>query len=343
MSKRIFYYILICFLVAAVVHFINSYYTAWDPSFFLDPKQYTINFVYALIIGLANIVFFGTINRYFSWEKHPKKMLFAGILGSVIVSTLGFYLARVVHFTLILGYSYNAYLQLESKASYIFSIFIAFIITLFYHLIYFYKALEDSKRKELELLRLQQEKEIDFLKQQLDPHFLFNNLNVLSSLIEENPLKAEAFTQELAKVYRYVIKHQKEHLVSLKDELDFAKNYLQLMAKRFEDGFTFSIQIKEDTSQLILVPLSLQVLLENIFKHNKINYKTPLTIEIFTKNNYLVVYNEGERKQGTNEMNTGIGLQNIQQQYLQLVGKAIIIEAENNSFSVQLPLLEISE
>lgn len=340
MRKRIIYYILICFLVAAVVHLINTYYSSWDSSFFLDPKQYAINFVYALIIGLANILFFGIINRFFSWEKHPKKMLVTGIIGSVLVSTLGFYLARVIHFTLILGYSYEVYLQLESKASYIFSIFIAFIITLIYHLIYFYKALEDSKRKELELFRLQQEKEIVFLKQQLDPHFLFNSLNVLSALIEEKPSKAEVFTQELSKVYRYVIKHQKEHLVTLKNELDFAENYLQLMKKRFENGFDYKVNIKENTEKLMLVPLSLQLLLENIFKHNGVNYQRPLSIEIFIRNNYLVVHNEGEIKKGNNEMNTGIGLKNINQQYLQLVEKEIFIKQTATSFKVGLPLSE---
>ncbi len=175
----------------------------------------------------------------------------------------------------------------------------------------------------------------------MDPHFLFNNLNVLSSLIEENPKKAEEFTQELSLVYRYVLVHQNDMLVSLKDEIDFAKNYLQLMEKRFEHGFTYKIKMNEREKELQLVPFSLQLLLENIFKHNIIDYQNPLTIEIYLSKGYLVVVNEGKKKTNKSFANTGFGLENIKQQYIHLIKKEISIENKPNSFEVRLPLKEV--
>ncbi len=183
MIKRIFTYLPICFLIAAIIHLINFYYASWDVTFLLDAKQFSINFVYALVIGYANIFFFGVINHYLSWEEHPKKMLLLGIIGSVLISTLGFYLARLIHFRLILGYSFSEFIQLESKFNYVFSMFVAFIITLIYHLVYFYRALEESKKKRIITAKTPKRKRNKFTKkaigssllvQQLECTFVFN-------------------------------------------------------------------------------------------------------------------------------------------------------------------------
>lgn len=342
MKKRVLYYVLLCFGIAGLIHLINVAALGWDRNFLFDYVPFSINFVYALCIGLANIIFFGVLYSYFSWDEVPKKLAIMGVIGSVVVSTLAFFLARVIHFTVILGYTFSEFKAAETVANYVFSMMIAFIITLIYHLVYFYIALKEAKKRELELLNLKQQNEISSLKQQLDPHFLFNNLQVLTSLIEEDKEKAVSFTNELAQVYRYVIQQKDQKLVSLDEEMSFAQSYLQLMTKRFEKGINFNIQGISKGSNWVLVPLSLQLLLENIFKHNEVSESSPLHISLHIENEELIVKNEGNRKK-SHTFSTKVGLNNINQQYLQLTGKEISIEKTNTTFVVNLPLIELEK
>ena len=178
------------------------------------------------------------------------------------------------------------------------------------------------------------------LKDQLNPHFLFNSLNALSNLVYEDADKSANFIQQLSKIYRYVLDVQQEELVSLEKELDFAKSYLTLQKIRFENSLQFDISVQSD-EKYMLPPLSLQLLLENAIKHNIASMAQPLKILIEQKENSLWVSNNLQPKIGQLEESTGIGLDNIKNRYEMLSDQQIEV-VKNGQFTVKLPLLILS-
>jgi sensor histidine kinase YesM len=184
-----------------------------------------------------------------------------------------------------------------------------------------------------EIIRLQYET----LKNQVNPHFLFNSLNALTSLVAEND-EAVLFIKNLADVYRYVLDQKDKELVSLDQELDFVAAYLYLHQIRF--GKNLEIQICKAPAHKMVVPLAVQMLVENAIKHNEISVDSPLKISIFIENELLVVENNLQLKSMVNN-SSKIGLGNIKSRYEYLTDIKIIAEAVNDKFVVKLPLLEV--
>lgn len=179
------------------------------------------------------------------------------------------------------------------------------------------------------------------LKDQLNPHFLFNSLNVLSNLVYENPDTAAKFIRQLAKMYRYVLEVQYKELIAVDQELDFAENYLALQKVRFEDALQYSIRIDKNTIGFI-PPLSLQLLLENAIKHNIASKLYPLMIELYVEDQQLVVANNLQRKSSIPSESMGIGLANIQRRYALLSGENITVQDGDDLFVIHLPILKLN-
>ncbi|MBT8283127.1 MAG: 2TM domain-containing protein, partial [Muriicola sp.] len=209
---------------------------------------------------------------------------------------------------------------------------------LFIHAFYFWKALQDTKIKEQKIIAGTASAKFDALKNQLDPHFLFNSLNVLTSLIEEDPKQAQRFTTALSKVYRYVLEQKNKDLVPVNEELDFAKTYIKLLTMRFEDGISLEIPETSSIPDAKIVPLSLQLLLENAVKHNVVTSSKPLRIKVYEADGKLVVENNLQEKPVV-KRSSGVGLRNIQQRYSILSNKEVNITKTASQFSVQLPML----
>ncbi len=178
------------------------------------------------------------------------------------------------------------------------------------------------------------------LKDQLNPHFLFNSLNVLSGLVYEDADKSAAFIQKLSKIYRYVLEVQQDQVVELTKEMNFARNYLELQKIRFGESLQFSIQVNSEKG-FFLPPLSLQLLLENAIKHNIASQKDPLFIHILQKENELWISNYFQPKSSQTESSTGVGLENIRLRYQFLSSNNIQVIQTENEFLVRLPLLQI--
>jgi sensor histidine kinase YesM len=338
MQKRIFRYLLITIGIALMIHFINFAAMGYNTDFLLSWKPIVVNYSYAAIIGVANIIFFKIINKEGAWDHHPKQMIFKGVVGSVIISTIAFFLARLFHFVVIEGFTFSYFLEVEHINNYIFSMLIAFILTLIFHLFYFYKALKDSKINEQASLAAVQKAQLQAVKDQLDPHFLFNSLNVLTSLIEENPENAQDFTTGLSRIYRYVLEQKEKDVVALEDELMFAKRYVELLKMRFEDSVNLSIDVK-DTKGIYLLPLSLQLVLENAVKHNIISKQKPLSIYISKTNTHLLIENTLQLKTQLSNRK-GVGLENIKYRYKLISNEKIKIEQTSNRFKIALPLVK---
>jgi LytS/YehU family sensor histidine kinase len=175
------------------------------------------------------------------------------------------------------------------------------------------------------------------LKDQLNPHFLFNSLNVLSNLVYEDADQANAFIEKLSKIYRYVLDVQYEELVGLDQELAFAKNYLELQELRFGSKISYVINVNESV-KYALPPLTLQLLLENAIKHNAATKDKPLLISITMEGNQLKVTNT-HNPRATEPEESGIGLKNIKERYGFLTDREVVIEKNEALFQVTLPLL----
>ncbi|MGB0789347.1 MAG: 2TM domain-containing protein [Marinirhabdus sp.] len=204
--------------------------------------------------------------------------------------------------------------------------------------IYYYKYKKERQVKEQKLIAGTASAKFDALKNQLDPHFLFNSLNVLTSLIEENPAAATKFTTSLSKVYRYVLEQKNKELVAVTEELAFAQLYMGLLKMRFEDSIVFTFPQKFDAPGAKVVPLSLQLLLENAVKHNQVTGSKKLHITITETNGYLRVSNNLQPKQVLKK-STGVGLQNITQRYRLLTKRPVTVLRDAAQFTIAIPLL----
>lgn len=178
------------------------------------------------------------------------------------------------------------------------------------------------------------------LKDQLNPHFLFNSLNALSNLVYQSPDKSAAFIQQLSKIYRYVLDVHQEELVSLKRELEFAENFLSLQKIRFEESLIYNIKVTK-TENFFLPPLSLQLLMENAIKHNIASSKNPLKIRIEQNQENLLVSNNLQLKIPTEGEGKGIGLDNIKNRYALLSNLTIKIIKTETEYIVELPLIRM--
>jgi sensor histidine kinase YesM len=218
------------------------------------------------------------------------------------------------------------------------------ILSLFF---YYFVERERSKRKLQEKIihstRLQKENfqaQLEGLKNQINPHFLFNSFNVLSSLITHNKIQAREFVARLSTVYRSLLVHSEKQLVTLEEEMKLSRAYIYLLSTRFGANLQFNIKIEEDHLQLLLPPGSVQMLIENAIKHNGSTRKNPLYIDIMSKEKVLIVKNNLQPRLEKIE-STKTGLQNIQRRYKFLSDREVEIEITDKEFTVLLPLLEI--
>jgi sensor histidine kinase YesM len=203
-------------------------------------------------------------------------------------------------------------------------------------------------RREMEFNRVRAEKmetakveaELEALKTQIDPHFIFNSLNTLSYLITREPQSARLFNDTLAKVYRYILGNREKDLVLLKEELEFISNYFYLLKIRFTDGVNMIIEINDVSAEDYLIPpISLQTLVENAIKHNEFNEGHPLDIKVTVSANYVVVRNPVKPKEQSAPSNK-IGLNNLDNRYKLITRKNIVVENNFRFFTVKLPILK---
>lgn len=203
---------------------------------------------------------------------------------------------------------------------------------------------EIEKQKEvLENYTAELEKEnviaqYETLKNQVNPHFLFNSLNVLSSLIKKHPDKAYLFTKEFAKIYRVALSLKDSLLINLSEELDFVQSYIHLQKVRFGNNLKVNVDIEDECLQLFIPPFALQMIVENAIKHNIISEQLPLVIDIFCDNNSLIIVNNLQRRTDSTN-STGIGSKNMMQRYALLGDKQPKFIELDSTFKVILPLL----
>lgn len=299
------------------------------------------NFLFTMLYGYslyyANTFVFIQLDRIFKENRFDKRRVLVGFGLSFVISLFVIFLMRIVEEVLLEKVPFLVFLKNEQASNYLVAIIITIIVTLAIHAFYFYKAYQENKVKEQKVIAGTASAQFESLKNQIDPHFLFNSLNVLSSLIEENPENAQKFTTSLSKIYRYVLEQKDKELVSVEEEIAFAKTYMNLLKMRFENSITFELPEENDPESKV-VPLSLQLLLENCIKHNVVSERKPLHIKISIENNNLVVSNNLQRKEILSDRK-GVGLQNIVDRYAILTKRNVLVEENDSFFKVFLPIL----
>jgi len=208
--------------------------------------------------------------------------------------------------------------------------------------IFFFNQKFNEKSIEAEKLKtLNTQAKLEAVNAQLNPHFFFNNLSALSVLIHEDVKQADAYLQRLSIIYRYILNNKNQELVTVAEEIDFLKSYLELLEIRFKDSLSFDLQLEMDCPEKLIPPAVLQLLVENAVKHNYFTIKEPLEIRIKCSCDQIAIFNKKQLKL-SKEKSTGIGLQNISDRY-RFLESSIVIDDRRDSFRVVLPLIETNE
>ena len=318
-------------------------FTLINQNFSFKAIGYTllISAMYSFGLGFIQGIINDSLSNKWDWIEHTNTRIWAGIVTTVLYTVPVVLLIDYVNFIVISGYNIDRFFSGRYLWQHVFYIILSFGISAFIHARGFMIQWKNSVKQEStkqEIVAKTETAKFESLKNQLDPHFLFNSLNVLTSLIGENPSQAERFTTKLSKVYRYVLEQRNKDLVPIEEELKFAKTYMELLGMRFEEAVQFNIPDNISNNELKIVPLSLQLLLENAVKHNVVSTSKPLTINIYEEGSYLMITNNVNPKEAIGK-STKIGLQNIADRYGLITDKGVKIENNNKTFKVSLPLL----
>lgn len=305
---------------------------------FFSWDKYVTTFVITTVlwIGSRQIMIYSR-KKYPSFQDVRKRLIFQSVnmfVFTIVFNNLLGFIADDIVFKDGPGHFNNDFFISSNSAA----IFCTITIIAIYESIYFMNELRQSVEEQEKLKRESLSAQLNALRTQVNPHFLFNNLNTLSSIIPEDPKQAVDFVQQLSKVYRHILDVKEEKSILLKDELEVMKAYAFLLQTRFGHNLEISIDVADEKLQKRIVPLSLQLLMENAIKHNIVSADKPLKIEVFAENGSLVVSNNLQKKNQVHE-STGIGLDNIRNRYKLLGDKPVKVTESVDNFTVSIPLL----
>ncbi len=292
---------------------------------------------YGLPLAFGNGYIAKLLSKLMPWHENPLKGLIFRILTSFIYSAIITVLVNFLLSVSFYGATFSTY-TISFKFVMIMMI-ITSVITFFLYSIGFFREWKKAILREEKLKRNVLELEYASLKNQVNPHFLFNSLNVLTSLVGDND-DAVKYIKKLSDVYRYLLENKDKQTVKLSTELKFAEAYIYLHKIRFGENLKSNINISN--KKFTIVPLSLQMLIENAIKHNIISEDKHLHINISNTNDYIVIKNNVQIK-NIREKSLNIGLENIKKRYSYLTNKEVVIEKNKNNFVVKLPLLTFGD
>jgi sensor histidine kinase YesM len=318
---------------ATIMTYFSCSSCAQDPGKFLLTDFFSSVMWSFMWIGNSELTRY--TDRWISWVEFPVRRLIVGVVSTVLFTVL-------VAIGLLKSWEFAWRIKFASYNEFIFiSLIITFLISLFMHgrefLLQWKQSAVSAERYQKESMTARYES----LKNQVNPHFLFNSLNALTNLVYEDQDKAVKFIKQLSEVYRYVLDTREKELVTLQEELAFVQSYLFLQQIRF--GNNLKVNVNLNNTQGKVAPLALQILFENAIKHNVISTDNPLSIEAYEVNGFICVINNLQLKSKISEEGTGLGLENIKSRYKFLTHKEVDVSDANGKFSVKLPIIELQE
>lgn len=302
-----------------------------------QPLNHYINSVVVTFVVIEALLFVNKkLNIKYPWEKKHIYRFLIQLLFAIIISNVIVFATRI---PLLLLSESTEFIQFYDEFILAFYISVLCLIYSIVNLTVFLVGKWQKSMAELERFKKENaEYKFELLRSQLNPHFLFNSLSTLSSLVYKNQDKAGLFIRELADVYRYILENRDKDIVTLEKEIQFAQSYIQLNKLRFEDNLLIKNDIATNIKNSKIAPLTIQLLLENAIKHNIISKSKPLNISISINNGYLTVKNNKQLKR-TREYSSNMGLKNITNRYSFLSNKPVEIIDNNKEFIVKIPLL----
>jgi sensor histidine kinase YesM len=334
---------LVCLKIALIFTFVFTGIAVLSNDFSIRNciVTFLVSMAYSFGIGFGNGAINGYLDKKWDWLEQTNSRVVFGILATVlytvpVVLTIDYFIFVKLQHIPLSSFFAEKYLWVH-----IFYIVLSLGVSTFMHARSFMANWKQASKTEVTQQRIiagTANAKFETLKNQIDPHFLFNSLNVLSSLIEENPENAQRFTTSLSKIYRYVLEQKDKELVSVAEELSFAKTYMNLLKMRFENSLFYELPEIIENPEAKVVPLSLQLLLENTVKHNVVSEQKPLHIRIFIEGDYLAVQNDYQKKEIL-QSRQGVGLQNIVDRYGIITNRKVLIEQNEQTFTVKIPIL----
>lgn len=299
-------------------------------------------FVFTLLllnaVWLFHYNFNNWLNRRLPFEHNLHKRIAVQLLGGWAVVTLALFFLGLALIDYVLPEITRSINRLNIIALGMGAFFANMVLSLGFIASYFFNRWQENLVRTSVLEKEKVQVQLDNLKNQISPHFLFNSLSSLDSLIDDNPALARQFLQQLSKVFRYVLQHKDKALVPVETELAFIKNYVSLLQTRFDGAFRVCYQLSDDTLERQIVPVTLQILIENAIKHNSISEARPLIVTISANDGYLSVSNPIQRKRQVETSNRQ-GLENLKLLYSYLGPRPVVIEENEKRFRVRVPLL----
>ncbi len=297
-----------------------------------------VNGVGGVLMWTGNGLLAEWLNIHFPWVKNTPKRLFISIVTTIVYTFIAWLIVVYVWVILMKGqFGFDVLLRHLNATSFVITLLITFFISIFIHGSGFLQSWKQTLIEGEQLKKEQIAARYETLKNQVNPHFLFNSLNVLTTLVHKDADMAEQFIRQLSKVYRYVLDSRDKEVVPLTKELTQLEAYIYLMKIRFGESLKTTINIH---SEGMVAPLTLQMLLENALKHNEASKMHPLSIDVFQEgNDYIVVKNNVKKKNSVGE-STGVGLENIRSRYQFLSDKKILVHQDLDSFTVKIPIIQ---
>ncbi len=290
-----------------------------------------------LLWEVARQTIIWTRRRFSSFAESNRRINYSLVLVAVTTAILMGGICAFYDLTLYWGYRFTF-------SGYVYNIFVALmyavIIGGIYEGIYFFRKWREAFVEAEALKKANLQSQLDSLKGQINPHFLFNSLSSLSSLIAEDSKRAEKFVDELASVYRYLLQTNEKDLTEVGKELEFITAYFHLLKTRFTGGIELEITIEEKYLNCLIPPLTLQILIENAVKHNVILPERPLTIKVKTDKEDALVVENNLQKKNARAISNKMGLENIATKYILLKQRKIIIRESEDRFAVTIPLIK---
>ena len=302
-------------------------------------------FSYLFFVVIAFFIWYG--NRFIlillqdkvDWLNNPFKKVFYLVTSNIVYTSAVLFIFISVWYAVVLGESID---WQKININIIICVVCVFFITHIYETFFLIKARESGKIKEERLERAKIQAELEALKNQIDPHFMFNSLNNLTHLIDVSPDIAKQYVEDLADVYRYILRNIDNKLVLLEDEIIFLKRYFSLLALRYSDNLVLGLNLtKEDYSKYLIPPVSIMTAVENAVKHNEVSDENPLELDIELSNDSLIIKNKINLKKSFRE-SSKIGLKNLAERYKIITGKEINFNSDKGYFILHLPMLKLN-
>ena len=308
----------------------------WSFQVVLSNCLFSIGIGYPAWKGMSYVVV--VLERKLPWLKYPIKRLVVQVLSLTLFTGLIIFLGIAVWIKLSKGLNLEAIFEMVVPSLKVVYIFV-FLTLLLANAVLFFKNWREATIQQEELKRAHLALQYQTLKDQVKPHFLFNSLSSLVTLINTDPEKATRFVHRLSDVYRYVLEQRENELVPVKEELKFLEDYVYLQQIRFGENLQIQYNLNLEPNRMI-IPLSLQMLVENAIKHNEISAGRPLSIEILTTGqNHIIVKNNLQKKE-VPEQSLGMGIENLRKRIEIFSKETLQIYEESGAFIVRIPTIQ---